>query len=183
VAWIIYSLTTHPLAAQLPEPGGPDIRGRGQNPDMPVKEMEDTVNRAKAATDGRYRAAHRGRWASRCTDWLGFAFTSLITVIVGATGQILRQGDDAVAAADKAAAAGAFQKGTRLMIVVGVLAALSSVMVGVGSRFKSDAQTSLEEAEKLRAQIATARKEFVNATPEDARRIIDNLDNEIKKIQ
>jgi hypothetical protein len=115
---------------------------------------------------------------------LGFILPALITVIVGATGQILRQGDNAIAAAQNAAASGAIKQGSRLIAAVGVMAALSSVMIGVSSRLQAESQRSLEQAEKLRALIASSRREFVDAsTPTAWRKVIDDLDAGIKQNQ
>lgn len=66
VVWIGYSLATYPLSPQVPEPGGPKVRGG--NPAMPDKAMEAALADATAVMKSNYQSSHSYRWWSR---WRG----------------------------------------------------------------------------------------------------------------
>ena len=169
--WISYSIAFIPITLQPPEPDGPGVRATES--DMPAKEFEMAISRAKDVVGRQYRISNRYRWGSRTCDWIGFGLTSLITVIVGATGRVLQPGQDPAVAVG----AGETKLNRQWMRRVGVIAASASIMIGASSRLQSESQSALESGEKLRATIATARKDFNDAsTPVDAQTVIDDLE-------
>jgi hypothetical protein len=181
VIWVISSLVWPSPFPEAREPGGPGIRGT--RPDMPVQAMEAAMAKAKEAMQGRYRAAHGYHWGNRVCDWIGFGLTSIITIVIGATGRVLRPGEDPLEVAKQEAASGTLQQERQRMRVVGVVAALATVMIGVSSRLQSESQRALEQGEKVQEVMATARKDFNDAAnPAEAEKVIDNLEAEIAKI-
>jgi hypothetical protein len=178
--WIIATLATEPLVTSLPEV--PGLGRGGEVSGLPSGEMEAALERAKQTMYAAFRGAHRSAWTSRLVDWIGFGLTSAITVIAGALGRNPHPGDDPADAARQALETNSTRAARRWVNAVGVIAALASVMIGLSSRLQADSQRSLDQAEKLRVVIATARKDFLNAqNSEDAQAIVTNLDAETRK--
>ena len=179
-AWILITLASAPLVPHLPQI--PGLARGGAVSGLPTREMEDALDRAKQAMYARHRGAHAFAWSSRIVDWIGFGLTSAITLIAGALGRVMRPGDDPAAAAHEALASGTTSSSRRWVTIVGVIAALASVMIGLSSRLQSESQREMDQAEKLRLLIVTARKDFINAsTPEQAETIVSNFEAETRK--
>ena len=182
VVWIGYSLATYPLSPQVPEPGGPKVRGG--NPAMPDKAMEAALADATAVMKSNYQSSHSYRWWSRCADWVGFLLTAAITVIVGSTGQVLQgtppgpPGPLPPGTVPSQAAA----LGRKWVRYIGVMAALASVMIAVSSRVATVSQERLDRAEKLRGSISSSRSKYAGvATPEEGQIVVDDLIPEVEK--
>jgi hypothetical protein len=176
---VVVTLVREPLVARLPQI--PGLARGGEVSGLPSSEMNAALERSKQVMYARYREAHRYAWSSRIVDWIGFGLTSSITLIAGALGRGPRPGEDPAAAAREALEAGS-TRGRRWVNTIGGIAALASVMVALSSRLQSESQRAMDHAEKMRALVSTARKDFLNAaTPEDALSIVSNLDAETRK--
>ena len=182
VVWIGYSLATYPLSPQVPEPGGPKVMGG--NPAMPDKAMEAARADATAVMKSDYQSSHGYRWWSRCADWVGYLLTAAITVIVGSTGQVPQGTPPAPpgplppgTVPSEAAALG--RKWVRR---IGVMAALSSVMIGISSRVATVSQERLDRAEKLRELISSSNIKYAGAaTPVEGQMVVDDLISAVEK--
>jgi hypothetical protein len=124
----------------------------------------------------KYRGSHRFRWLGRCADWTAFLLTAAITVIAGATGQLVKAGEDPVARGLEAAESGALGAKQKWVRWIGVMAALASVMIAVSSRFGAVSQEEMDRGEKLRELITTSRVTYAGAaTPAEGQKVVDSL--------
>jgi hypothetical protein len=172
--WVIVSLRTELFSPEIREAGGPKVMSG--DPAMPDKPMEEAVNGAQRRMVAKYRGSHRFRWLGRCADWLAFLLTATITVIVGATGQLVKAGEDPAARGLEAAESGALGAKQKWVRWIGVMAALAAVMIAVSSRFGAVSQEEMDRGEKLRELITTSRVTYAGAaTPAEGQKVVDSL--------
>jgi hypothetical protein len=182
IVWVIATLVTQPLSAQRPHMMALS-RGLGDTGSAD-KEMQSALERAKGVMSARYVGAHRYQWSSRLVDWVGFGLTSAITLIAGALGRALRTGEDPASAVREALEAQTSTSTRRWANIVGAIAAVASIMIGLSSRLQSESQRQLGQADNMRQLITTARKDYLNAPgPEEALAVATNLDAETMKNQ
>lgn len=185
VGWISYSIAWESRNIQQIEPGGPQIKNAG--PEMPVADFEATVKSAKHAMNTQYESANRMRWYSHAVDWLGFAFTSIITILVGMSGRVLSSGQDPSALLKAESVGNEVHTTKWILRTVGILAALASVLTGVSSRLQATSQTAQERGDKMHAFIVASRQKFreavISGVVEEARKVIDDLGADINRNQ
>jgi Na+/proline symporter len=148
--------------------------------------MDTEVTAAIGVMSAHYVSSHKLHWWGRVADWVGFLLTAAITLIVGGTGQVFQGAlpggaGDLPAGAVPAAAA---SLGRKWMRAIGVMSALASVMIAVSSRVESAAKEQMDDAEKIREVIKTARTGFLGPGTDALRQqVIDNLKAETAKYQ
>ena len=121
------------------------------------------------------------QWLSRVTDWVGFGLTSMITVVAGVLGRSLRPGEDPTAAVKEVVGADSTQSSRRWVTVVGVIAALASVMIGLSSKLQAESQRAMDQGEGKGADLDVTESLFQRSNLEAALEVANNLDAETRK--
>jgi hypothetical protein len=158
VVWVANTLITKPFSPTIPEPTGP--KAMGTDPNLPNEEWADAESKAKATMEHLYRSSHAFGWWSQCADWVSFLLTAAITLIVGATGQLLQGAGPAAPLPAGAVPSAAASLGRKWVRRIGVMAALASVMTAVSGRIGTSSQERLTRADKLREVITKAQTDY-----------------------
>ena len=186
--WILFTVTTNSVVAPSLPARGLGIRGILDD-EMPVKQMESSLQVAHDVVNHNYLWAHRFSWGSRVCDWIGFGLTSLITIFAGIQGKSLRADDGSIGASGSTTAVTDHVKPRRKrgrpatwVRIIGGIAALSAMSIALSTRLNADYARKIENAEQLLTVADAARVHFVDATsPAEGHQVMNDLKKEIER--
>ena len=164
--WIIYWFATptlrHPTL-QVIELGN----GFEGNLQLPAETMETAFSQARAHMLAVNRTGTMFELTGEIIEWLSFAATATITLIVGFHGR------------QPAAPGGAVNTSglpANAVRLIGILAAVAAICTAAGSKASSTAQSSFKRADEIRGLIVQDRAQVIDAKDAvSAQAVIDDL--------
>ena len=195
VVYVIY------WAATWSSPTYDDIRalaigsGFEGNPKLPNEEFKKRYDKGEQLLERRVSEATSLRWWNQATDWISFLVTSIIALIAGLTGRPLpvEQAEKASAAkktpekpeSPAAKPAGGLIRASKSLVgIMGLLAAVASVLTATSSKLASSAELRKGEAIELQTVLSSARRDWLKAqTADEAQLILQKVDEELVKRQ